>query len=508
MTRAERSSEVWRQTVAGTHRSGFSRIRQTAPYIVAIPGSVLLLLYAILNGVPFFYPDAFVYYHYGESAWQHIGAAVGAVPPDGSTADASLPASPEAASADRDSWTPHADRSVYYGALSALPGPFARPWNGVLVQGYLAALTVALAWRAYSGSVGPSYWAVMAVLGLFSTLGIFAGTAMPDVWAGLAILAVALLVGAPDRLAKVDRLVLWGIVLFAAMVHSSHLALIAVLGVLVALARVARVTAVPWSTPFGLAAVVVAAAGLGAFSLAAIERVAGNSPLGRPFLTAHLVDGGPGMAFIRAACPEAGFAVCERADELPVEWRRVLFRFEQAQAYKRRLVEEDLAFARATLAHDPAGVLALAARDAARQTVRVGLVSTPIRAGIPESAALERSDSRLVQRIRDGRLFHASWLYPAVAATSSGLAVAAIAVLAVMALRRDRPAAGPPWRRLLAVTATGLLLNAAICGILASPYDRFQARVIWLVPLLAALSFSLGVATSPRSSARHQERHP
>jgi len=33
----------------------------------------------------------------------------------------------------------------------------------------------------------------------------------------------------------------------------------------------------------------------------------------------------------------------------------------------------------------------------------------------------------------------------------------------------------------------GLFLNALICGVLASPYGRFQARIIWLLPVLAAL---------------------
>jgi hypothetical protein len=34
----------------------------------------------------------------------------------------------------------------------------------------------------------------------------------------------------------------------------------------------------------------------------------------------------------------------------------------------------------------------------------------------------------------------------------------------------------------------GVVLNAAICGVLSGPYDRYQARVIWLVPFAAALA--------------------
>jgi 4-amino-4-deoxy-L-arabinose transferase-like glycosyltransferase len=41
------------------------------------------------------------------------------------------------------------------------------------------------------------------------------------------------------------------------------------------------------------------------------------------------------------------------------------------------------------------------------------------------------------------------------------------------------------WVMLSLALLLFLLLNAAVCGILSSPVDRYQARVIWLVPLLA-----------------------
>jgi hypothetical protein len=36
----------------------------------------------------------------------------------------------------------------------------------------------------------------------------------------------------------------------------------------------------------------------------------------------------------------------------------------------------------------------------------------------------------------------------------------------------------------IAIVVAGLCLNAAITGILSAPYNRYQARVIWLVPFL------------------------
>jgi hypothetical protein len=38
---------------------------------------------------------------------------------------------------------------------------------------------------------------------------------------------------------------------------------------------------------------------------------------------------------------------------------------------------------------------------------------------------------------------------------------------------------------LLAMVAIGIMVNAAICGALSSPLDRYEARVAWLVPFIA-----------------------
>lgn len=471
---------------------------------MACPGGLLLLIYAFVNGVPFFYPDAFVYFFYGESAWEKLGSVLpdfwwANAPPSGVLHEAFAPlhelSTGNTASVgigENNDWTPRAGRSVYYGLLSALPGIFSPPWNGVILQAYCSALTVAFAWRAAVGAVGLLYLATMAALGILSTFGIFASTAMPDVWAAIGILAVAVLVAAGDRIGRIDRVLLWGFVLFAALAHSSHLLILGILAMLFAVFRAARIAPLAWANIAKLFAILVAAAGLEMAAQAAISRAAGNPPLGMPFLTAHLVDGGPGMDFIHDACPDAGFAVCEGADRLPVEWREFLFHFSAPLDYRQRLVAEDASFALATLRHDPPAVIGLALRDAARQTVMIGLVTTPIRSDIGESAAAEQSSDPLAKRVRTGRLYHADWLYPLLSMTNMALVLAGLASLGFVATRSDlgsnlRTRAGG-LRPLLVTSIAGLLLNAVVCGVLASPYDRFQARVAWLVPVLAVIA--------------------
>ena len=473
-----------------------------APYLVAIPGAALLLVYAVVNGVPFAYPDAFVYVSYGDAAWERVGRLLGLGATEGTgavapaPAAAAAPAAPAAAVTGGGAWTPASGRSVFYGLLASLPGPLPHPWTGIAVQAYCAALAVALFWRAALGRVGPGYLAAMAALALLSTLGVFASLAMPDVWAGIGILAVAVLAAMRRRIARVDALVLWAFVLFAAVSHSSHLAVLAAFAGLCALGRLMGLAAVPWARVGAMAALAALAAGLDAASEAAVARAAGAPARGMPFLTAHLVDGGPGMAFIEERCPEAGFAVCEAAADLPVDWRRFLFRIAaRSEAFDARVTAEDAGFALAVLRHDPSGVLGLALRDAARQVVMIGLVSTPIRAAIGERGAAETTIHPFGAAVLGGRLYDHGWLFRAVSAANAALVVAALAGLAVAAARRAPPLDGEgDLRAVLAAVLLGILLNAAVCGILASPYDRFQARVAWLVPLmgLAALAARLG----------------
>ena len=49
----------------------------------------------------------------------------------------------------------------------------------------------------------------------------------------------------------------------------------------------------------------------------------------------------------------------------------------------------------------------------------------------------------------------------------------------------DAGRVNPGDRRLVLFALAALLLNAAICGALSGPYPRYQARVVWLLPLLA-----------------------
>jgi hypothetical protein len=54
-------------------------------------------------------------------------------------------------------------------------------------------------------------------------------------------------------------------------------------------------------------------------------------------------------------------------------------------------------------------------------------------------------------------------------------------------IARDRLLVGDHERAVLFVAVVSLMANAAIFGGLSVPVDRYQMRVIWIVPMVAAL---------------------
>ncbi len=66
-------------------------------------------------------------------------------------------------------------------------------------------------------------------------------------------------------------------------------------------------------------------------------------------------------------------------------------------------------------------------------------------------------------------------------------ALAAAAGLILLYAARDGLRAGAREREMLFMAVAGLLVNAAIFGGLSVPVDRYQGRVIWIIPVLAAL---------------------
>jgi fructose-specific phosphotransferase system IIC component len=78
-----------------------------------------------------------------------------------------------------------------------------------------------------------------------------------------------------------------------------------------------------------------------------------------------------------------------------------------------------------------------------------------------------------------------------------GVAIGGIIVAAGLLRRVPRGPPASPVVPIIVWTLIGILVNAAVCGILSGPHDRYSARVAWLLPFAALL-----ILVRPRESRR------
>ncbi len=460
-----------------------------ASFLIAV--TIVYMAPALINGGPFFYYDSAAYI-------ENVAKAIAKLWHVSHDTRPSLSSTSSNSSfgVGQGDGIIYSGRSIYYGGL-AYAGWITTIWLPIAVQ------CLTLAWLTAGQSrllLGTSWrrgtLLIAAALAFGSSAGAFAGLLMPDIWSGLAVLALALLWSPGDPLTRGPQVVLLAILTFAALSHNSHVALIGILLVACLVLRPLLAT----SLRPGRAALAVPALALGigiagqlAFT-ATVEATYGHPPLSRPFITAHLVDMGPGTAFARETCPTPAYAICAFVDRLPTDWIAFMFSRSDSDgvfatadaATQHALANEQVSFVLGTLASRPLATVGGLAMDGIRQFWVLTVADVPITR--QSQAFLEDSfPPDLTALITATRIYnHPSWatgLTYLIEITSLGSALA----LAIWVFRRGRSAVTPSLYRLetlVLICVSGVIANALICGILASPYGRFQARIVWLLPML------------------------
>jgi hypothetical protein len=372
-------------------------------------------------------------------------------------------------------------------ALLAGPGRTMAPL--VALQAVLTGLTVAVALGAAANGAGA---AEERTRGLLAVLILAVATpaawvtsfAMPDVFAAITILVIATLSFAADRLTPPVAAALSLIGALAIAAHASHVALAILLAPLglawgawtqwrargrVSLSGLAWLAA---PAALGLAVVIAASlAGFGKVSLA---------PKRYPLTLARSIEDGPARWYLERHCATSRYAVCEiYGVRLPTTSTAFLWgpdgvsaRATAAQMDRIRAEEQDIVL-RAAVAY-PVAQLSAAARGVARQLVsfRVGEANF---------------DVRVVRDAAGAPVFANAPVMPAgledVVDTLSKVTAGLALVWIALGVR-----AAPPERRALALfVVVGVLANAAVCAVFSSVSDRYQARVVWLLPIAAAM---------------------
>ena len=443
------------------------------PALVLI-GAVLLLWPTLLNWHPYLFWDTYGYFLQGKVYTQILAGLTGWGPVPAEASAGWLGAAGRMLADDASIRSPTWSLVTY---LLAALGSF---WLLAAANALVAAATIEIVLTRLFDVPPRLRLLVFGGLALLSSLPWFASYMMPDLYAGLLILAAAALAFGWASLRPVERCALLGLYVAAITFHPSHLLLaLGLSGVALLLpgrrpergGRLMRL-----GLPALAAAGLLLAIGWSGFGEASL------TPRGPPFLLARSWEDGPARDYLAAACPEAGWAICAELDRLAPSAQEFLWR--PADSYWN--MSRGSAGCRACRGkgHPPARRPGRPSGSASGLARQCGPAARPVRSGGFRPWSRCRGDRRRLsvplpaQRTRCGlgaeRLHRHALCHDHRGNAGAGHRVVAIRPIG---LRK----AG--WR---CSSILGLLLNAAICGVLSGPHPRYQSRVVWLLPLLAA----------------------
>ena len=378
-------------------------------------------------------------------------------------------------------------RSVSYGALLYLGELLGGLWASIAIQAAAALAAMSLTLRHFKLFSWPKLVLTGVTLGLASSLPFFTSFLLPDVFAGLALLAAANLLALGHRLARWEQ-VFWTSILAAAVVfHPSHLAIVVVL---LAAAIIARLLSTKISRT-GIVALTLAV-GIGfaseiVFTLV-VEKVLGAQIARPPVIMARIVADGPGASYLYKKCPQAGLVACEFVDRLLSNSDAFLWDTSPATGIytpapiekRRELGNEQYQFAAAVLAYDPVGQIAAWLNDGFQQLRMVGLsdfLSETALAHLPRVHAERMARSLIWRKEFPIEIFSALTIFAAILSF----------MFVCVTLIRHWKDVSVEQKIFCFVILLGYVSNALICGALSGPHERYQARLTWLIPVVALL---------------------
>jgi hypothetical protein len=390
-------------------------------------------------------------------------------------------------------------RSAYYGirsffySLVILPLHWnTNPWPIVALQAMLVAWLLWLTVRSLLPQHAvASYLGITCVLSLLTTLSWYVPLILPDILGPVLYLAIYLLVFAPESISRRERWALYLVAWWCITSHATHLmlsaglcALLAIVALLFRNTRRERLKSIVEV----FAVVLVSAASQLALNayLYGHPSLNGERP---PFLAARIVADGPGRMYLAQHCHEHDWVICKHIDKVSSDPDNFLWGSDGlwpslSEDEGAQLIKEEMPFVIATLRAYPKEEFLRAVRSVWEQLGIFGLNDLD-----PSGYTLSQFDPVIPAakpaylRSRQGRN-----IIPLDEITSFQfwIVAASLAILVAFTpwLWRRRPS------RLLGLTLIIVsieLANAAVTSTLSMVEDRFQARVIWLLPFLAGL---------------------
>jgi len=495
-------------------------------------GAIMLLLITLVNGQPFFFSDTSNYVRTIDAGvvWMlgtrfatpwtsaDVIKTFGSGPHDpsrnggSSTIDPAVPVSgqttlPNAQNRHTNSLEDGVilyGRSAYYGALLYLGEISGGFWLSVFIQALVVSyLVFILTVRCFALPVS-MFLLSIAFLTFFSTAPFFVGFLMPYIFAGATIMVTGIFIVFWDNIRPLERFVLAIILAFSVLSHLTHLLIC--ISMLLAygiasisykfriahfrLASIATVTACVLAGIFGEIAFGVV-----------VTKATGISPIRPPVIMARLINLGPGFQYLKADCGATSFAVCQFRAKLPLDTNVFMWSPDPAvgvfgsanKETKRALGDEQFSFAMRVFAFDPVGVIFAVLQASAHQLITFGLNEFRNDGSWNNFADLP---VQYWSKMQGTIAFKDGWLVDIISEMDYAIVILSCLILIATVgyfTNHRMVRTGVAWTSQIlfcVMIGVGVIVNAIICGSFSTIDNHYQARVIWLIPLLAVLVVS------------------
>jgi hypothetical protein len=388
--------------------------------------------------------------------------------------------------------------SPYYGLLILPLHQGITLWPVVFAQGAMLGYLLHLVIRCVSdGSIENLHKILVVIAGLclFSSLPWITGEILPDVFTPVVLLGIFLQAFCTDQLKRGERWYIAILTTIGIAVHISHVPI--ALGLIVLALMLQRKFA-PAQVRLSRSVLLVLPLFVAVGSMLALNwhysRVLSLAKNGSVFLLAKWADEGPALSYLEQSCRTVKYELCAYLGDMKglthddLKWGEaspfinVGSSLDEFEPEARRIVW-------GTLKAYPVEIFYRSIRDAGRQILRFqagdGLSPTFARLVAPilgevfspavEKSVLESKQGQGELPIPEFRILHAVGLiFGLVLCLWSFIAWRGVLPTQLIALQ--------------IFVLAGIVLNAIVTGALSGPYDRYLARVIWLISFVGLVS--------------------
>jgi hypothetical protein len=451
------------QPIPAPARKARTRLQHLAAVLL---GALFLSWPAFYNGFPLLYPDSMTYLGDGRIVARAVFLH---------------------------QFSPYYGVRSFFYSLGILPFHWnISPWPIAFLQSVLVAWVLWLVVR----SIAPRqthlrYLAVVLVLSLLTGVSWFSVFVMPDILGPLAYLALYLLVFAPETLSRAERFSLYPIAVWGITAHATHLVLAAglilLLAMYAALERrrfLSRIKSVE-KTAAILAVAAAAQLALHGY-LYGKPTLNGERP---PYLMARIIADGPGRQYLETHCAQAQWAICNRMPLHSDDPDDFLWGDDGAYAgasngERGLIAQQEMPFVKAVLRAYPREQLLKSAANFRDQLNAFGIYGFD-----PNSWLLDQFNTVLplarssFAASRQQRSLLPLDEFTAIQFCTVVVSLGIVAVSIPFLWRWPNP----KLAGLSVIVVAIVVANAFVTGVLSMVDDRYGYRVIWLIPLLAAL---------------------